>query len=158
MTGIFVPWGSRKDTAGWVEDGSGCHIWVGARSGCGRGMVRLGGKSRYVSRVRYEREVNSIPYGMELDHYVCGRGHDGCVNPWHCRPVSHRENTLRSDGVAARNLAKTHCPRGHPLTGDNLRNIKTGRECLRCHNASTLTSYHRHRSKRLRDFPPYEDE
>lgn len=33
MTGVFVAWNPsprRKDSPGWIEDGSGCHIWVGA--------------------------------------------------------------------------------------------------------------------------------
>ena len=59
----------------------------------------------------------SHPRGS-LDH-TCRVRH--CVNPHHLQDVTIRENVLRSEGVAAINAKKTHCPKGHEYSGGNLR-------------------------------------
>lgn len=42
------------------------------------------------------------------------------------------------------NLGKTHCPAGHPYSGDNLRkNLNGSRVCRVCSNRRSLESYHR---------------
>lgn len=136
MTGVFVrsPYGG-KDGDGWVEVDSGCHIWTGAKRS-GYGYTRVEGVNRFVHRLRYEREIGPIPHGMVLDHFVCDNGAGGCCNPHHCRPATVRENTLRGRSKAAENARKTHCPRGHPLEGDNLvdHELKRGyRTCKKCY-------------------------
>lgn len=103
-----------------------------------------------VYRVRYEREIGPIPGGMQLDH-LCDNGPGGCCNPHHCRPATPRENTLRGRTLPAANARKTHCPRGHPLSGDNLvpsRLAKGERKCRTCENARCLARYHA--TKRLK--------
>lgn len=130
--GRFVRWKDRK--VGWIEAPSGCHVWVGARDGGGYGQVWVDGKAKHVYRVRYEEEIGPIPEGMVLDHFVCSS--PVCCNPNHVRPVAQLENALRSDGPTARNKAKTHCHRGHPLSGDNLRESRFRthghRYCRKC--------------------------
>ena len=146
MTGVFVEWTpGRKNSAGWMEDGTGCHIWLGGRNNGGYGVVNEKGRMRLVHRGRYEREVGPIPDGLDLDHYVCDRGSDGCCNPRHCRPATRRENLLRSEGVSAKNAAKTHCPQGHELSPDNLDKSPSrrgGRVCRTCLNARNKRNYH----------------
>jgi hypothetical protein len=61
--------------------------------------------------------------GYEIDHR-CRM--TLCVNPAHLEPVRHRENMRR--GLQA---TKTHCHRGHPLSGANLR-LEGGRRARRC--------------------------
>jgi len=134
----------RSDSArvGWVVAENGCHLWQGGRSAAGYGMVRVDGGMRYVHRVRYLREVGPIPEGMQLDHFVCDDR--GCCNPLHVRPVSHRENSLRGNGASARHAARTHCPKGHPLSGENLRacDIRRGqRRCRECNAAWKRDAY-----------------
>ena len=138
MTGIFVPWSNNPNSPGWIEDGAGCHIWVGASLG-GYGQARnpVTGKTGFVHRIRYEREIGPIPEGMGLDHFACDNGAGGCCNPRHCRPTTQRENVLRGDTVPARNAAKTHCPRGHELVEGNLVASVAksgGRKCRLCVN------------------------
>lgn len=138
MTGIFVPWTHYANGPGWIEDGSGCHIWVGAMTSSGYGAVRIGHtRTLRVHRVRYEREVGPIPAGTELDHFYCNN--KACCNPAHVRPVTRRENALRADGVASLCAAKTHCPQGHEYSGANLiagTFKRTGhRKCRICDNA-----------------------
>lgn len=151
MTGDFTPWGRRKKSLGWIEDEHGCHIWTGYRDADGYGHVRDGLSMRRVHAVRYEREVGPIPEGMELDHFRCDNGAGGCCNPHHCRPVTHRENILRSDSAGALNRAKDRCPRGHRLTDDNvvpsqLRRFSR-RSCLICHRVAAKLCNRRRRAR-----------
>lgn len=135
MVGRFVKYGRRKDSPGWIVQANGCHIWTGAC--CGRdkrASVRADGRMQYAYRVRYEREIGPVPDGMELDHFVCDNPR--CVNPHHVRPVTHRENMLRGNkNPLAWHVAKTHCPQGHRLEGDNLERYaleRGGRKCKTC--------------------------
>jgi hypothetical protein len=137
LIGVFVPWNpKRKDSPGWTKDANGCDIWRGANVK-GYGVVRVGPTRNYlVHRLRYEREIGPIPEGAELDHFVCDNGAGGCCNPHHCRPVAHRENLLRGNTVASIHAAKTHCPKNHPLSGDNLvRGSHGERKCRTCENS-----------------------
>lgn len=152
MTGIFVPWNDGPLSPGWMENGSGCHIWIGSRSRDGYGKVFRTTGTTLVHRLRYEAEIGPVPEGMVLDHYVCDNGSEGCCNPRHCRPVAARENVLRSNGLGSTNLAKTHCPQGHPLVEGNLVRYlrKSGqRSCLTCKRERNR-EYMRERAVRAR--------
>lgn len=92
-----------------------CWLWTGYQSagtGYGRIQAHRIRTSLPAHRVAYELMVGPVPAGAELDH-LCGVRH--CVNPHHLEAVSHHENVLRGNGIAARNARKTHCPQGHPL-------------------------------------------
>jgi hypothetical protein len=108
-----------------------CWIWQGAKAGIGYARCRVGDKYFYVHRLMYELLIGPIPKGLTLDH-LCRRR--DCVNPFHCEPVTMRENVLRGNGPAAVNARKTHCVRGHSLSGSNLYIFKpTGaRSCKAC--------------------------
>jgi hypothetical protein len=115
------PWKSVRFQPG------GCWEWTGGRSS---GYGRIGGE--YVHRAVYKALVGPIPEGMTVDHLCRNRV---CVNPAHMEIVSRAENVLRGEGVTAVNARKTHCPRGHPLVGDNLKKGELTRKCRLCHNA-----------------------
>lgn len=111
-------------------EANGCWIWTGYRNHDGYGIwtIRPGLTVR-AHRWSYEQKHGPIPQGLELDHFKCDTS--SCVNPDHVRPVTHRENVLRSDKtVAAVNLSKTHCKRGHllPVAGKEYRHCKV---CVR---------------------------
>lgn len=120
-----------------VDTSGICWEWTAAKvAGYGRFAVTSvqRGPGRFAAAHRYawEQLVGPIPAGLQLDH-LC-RNHS-CVNPDHLEPVTIRENLLRGSTVTRRNAAKTHCPRDHELTGDNLmpsRLARGERECLTC--------------------------
>lgn len=117
-------------------DPSGCWIWTASQQSKGYGQFgsRSGGcrrgKSTQAHRIAYELRVGPIPEGMTLDH-LCRN--TLCVNPDHLEPVTRGENVLRGVGFSATNARKTHCPRGHDLTGENVYVTPTGRRnCRTC--------------------------
>ncbi len=129
----------------WNGDEDECWIWEGARKHNGYGRYAILGHSVPAHRLAYELFVGRIPAGMLIDHTChngsdCFHAHDclhrACVNPLHLEPVTHGENVRRgmvSKVNGAINRAKTHCPKGHPYTGDNLYiNPRGSRNCRTC--------------------------
>lgn len=109
---------------------TGCWQWCGGVTPEGYGMYWREGRNWHVHRAHYERVHGPIPEGLTIDH-LCRNPR--CCNPAHLEAVTLRENLLRGNGAAARNARKTHCIRGHPLTGDNLYVDPRGkRECRIC--------------------------
>jgi HNH endonuclease len=102
---------------------SGCWLWVGSRSGK-YGLFwhngRLIGAHRFIKVVETGQ---AIPKKLEPDH-LCRN--TWCVNPQHSEIVTRKINLSRSPTASTLNAAKTHCPRGHPLSGNNVR-TKRGR-------------------------------
>jgi hypothetical protein len=123
---------------------SGCWIWTGAtRSGYGRMFVgsRSDGSRKAVSTHRffYEFAVGGVPDGMDLDHLCRVRC---CLNPQHLEAVTRKENILRGVGMGARNSKKTHCPKGHEYTPENVLGASRGiRACRLCKQAGWLKYY-----------------
>lgn len=120
-----------------------CWLWIGAldRDGYGLFGPEVGANHR-AHRFSYTLAKGEIPEGLQLDHLCKVRN---CVNPEHCEPVTGKENTLRGDGITARNAQKTHCPKGHPY--DILGTYPNGgsfRGCKRCNREKTQ----RYRDKR----------
>lgn len=125
-----------------------CWIWTAARS-LGYGRFHLvSGKPPIAAYVYAWESVNGPrPAGLYLDHFACDRRE--CVRPGHLRPVTPRENALRSDSIAARSLAKTHCPHGHKYTDALIKRGKTYvRVCQVCERAHQVRSNRKSREAR----------
>lgn len=119
------------------EPNTGCWLWTaGERGGYGRVRWRDAAGRNVNSpahRVVYELLKAPIPSGLDIDHR-CRNTY--CVNPDHLEPVTPRENTLRGFGPSSLNAKKTECPKGHPLSGDNLYVKPDGRRvCRTCKSA-----------------------
>lgn len=128
------------------EPNSGCWLWVGGPFRNGYGMLWVSGVLVTAHRYSYSLCGKEIPAGFVV-HHKCEN--KACVNPDHLAAVTQRENILASDTLITRNMAKTHCPKGHPLSGDNLVAwvMKKGRrECRACNRASTLRYMRRRRA------------
>lgn len=114
---------------------NGCSIWTGAKLGGGYGQfcLNINGKRRTIVAHRYAYILakGPVPDGKCLDHLCRNRA---CVEVEHLEPVTMRENVLRGIGITARYAKATHCVRGHPFSGDNLRRYKSNgsRSCLTC--------------------------
>jgi hypothetical protein len=112
-------------------EANGCHIWIGCRDEHGYGKLLSRGKKWSAHRFAYESARGPIPSGLTLDH-LCRV--PSCVNPDHLEPVSLRENILR--GRAGEQVRRTHCPRGHPYSGENLIVYGRKRFCRECKRLS----------------------
>lgn len=128
---------------------SGCWLWTGHISPTGYGAMSIGMKGKRTAHsVAYELYHGPITEGLEIDHLCRVRA---CVNPDHLEAVTQYENNMRSSSPAALNARKTHCKRGHPLSGENLyivlskgRTIRLCREC----NAASARKYWRRKRER----------
>lgn len=129
---------------------NGCIEWIGGTNNAGYGMFFVAWASgkdvkELAHRWSYEYHVGPIPNGRHIDH-LCRN--TLCVNPEHLEPVTQQENTLRGIGVAAIHAKKTHCIKGHALSGDNLilRSNGKWRDCRECKRAKDRRYYHQRKT------------
>lgn len=118
---------------------NGCLVWQGPLSHNGYGQTNVNMRRTSAHRVVYEYFNGPIPSRLTIDHVKARGCHStACCNPDHLEAVTMRVNVLRGDAPTAKNAAKTHCPRGHELAGENLRagQLRRGhRTCRICENA-----------------------
>lgn len=118
-----------------IEDrGYKTPCWISNRARQPNGYTKMChlGKTWLTHRFAYTVFVGDIPPGMQLDHLCRVRP---CCNPTHLDPVTPRENLLRGDTSTARQVAATHCPRGHKYSPENTYRRPDGsnkRDCLTC--------------------------
>lgn len=136
-----------------------CQLWPGSISG-GYGKTRFNGKPVLAHRLAWFQAKGVWPIGP-LDHTChnndpgCVGGktclHRRCVNVEHLEEVTIKENTLRSrHTLPAQNASKTHCPKGHPYSGNNLRTTRGWRECRACDREWKRLHYTPKRSANVR--------
>ena len=115
---------------GYVIEESGCWTWVGFidKDGYGRWNCNVTG-SPIAHRAVYILKRGPIPDGLTLDHLCRNRS---CVNPDHMEAVTNKENLMRGTSFSAQNATKTHCKRGHALSGENLYVYQGRRYCRAC--------------------------
>lgn len=107
-----------------------CWLWQSSLDHKGYGRFYVDGRNTLAHRWIYEQDKGAVPAGLVIDH-LCRTRH--CVNPAHMEVVTSQTNTLRGETIAAKNLAATHCPKGHPYTPGNFYRRKDGgRQCRPC--------------------------
>lgn len=115
-----------------------CWLWLGGITVHGYGVFR-GTEVREVfgtelaHRIAWLLDGRDLDSDLTLDHLCFTRL---CVNAQHIEQVTQAINTIRADGFAAANKAKTHCPSRHPYSADNTYVPPNGgarvcRECVR---------------------------
>ncbi len=107
----------------------GCWLWIAGLDSYGYGQVWFEGKTTKAHLLLYKKLVGPIKKGLQLDHLCRQRN---CCNPDHLEPVTPKVNTKRG---LNHHREKTHCLRGHPLSGANS-DVYTpkrgGRQCRTC--------------------------
>lgn len=118
-----------------VQKTEKCWLWTAQVSWRGYGRFRVldGPRGTMMAhRFSYQLLIGPIPRGLTLDH-LCREKR--CVNPEHLEVVTLRENILRGNSLPAINARKTHCKRGHCLSGKNVVITTAGyRNCRECNN------------------------
>lgn len=125
----------KQRFASKIEITASCWNWIAGKISTGYGELKINGMDLLAHRVSYEIHKGKIPDGLELDHLCRNRI---CVNPNHLEAVTHKQNNVRGMvglKTGLKQKSKTHCPLGHPYSGDNLYiNNKTyKRACKKCH-------------------------
>jgi len=110
----------------------------------GYGRATFEDRTQNAHRVAYVLAHGPIAAGLHVDHLCRNRL---CCNPAHLEAVTVRENLYRSPTMIAR-VSKTHCPRGHPYSGNNLRVYASGRQCRACGNVQQRLYQARRRAAR----------
>jgi hypothetical protein len=115
---------------------SQCILWTGAINRTGYGVAHIGQTTTTASRAAWIAAHGPISDDLEIDHLCRNRL---CVNVDHLEAVPPRVNYGRSPRVQV-----THCPAGHPLSGDNLY-VQTQkgylmRSCRICRNSRSRAS------------------
>lgn len=100
-------------------------------------------KNGYGHRFAYEHHKGQIPAGRQIDHLCENKA---CVNPDHLEVVTPQVNIARIGPRRSANAEKTHCKRGHPLSGENLYVIPSGgRTCRTCRREHSHAYYLEHK-------------
>lgn len=119
-----------------IDEQTGCHEWLGAKTDKGYGSVRVCGQTLPAHRVFFIAAKGEIPQGLCVDHLCRNRA---CCNISHLEIVTVRENSARGIGRAAHAIRTDTCKRGHAFTDENtywVAGPRGGRRCRACNRAS----------------------
>lgn len=134
------------------SDPSGCWVWTAGRCSSGYGTFFYHGRVQPSNRVAWMLMVGQIP----ADKIVCHTcDNPACVNPAHLWLGTHLDNARDKMAKGRHTWAeKTHCIRGHLLSGDNLYispqkgGLRVCRTCARMHGRE-YDRYRRHRAAQV---------
>jgi hypothetical protein len=101
------------------ESSNGCWLWEGTIDSYGYGVftIKKHGGMYKAHRIAFALRRGYCETELTIDH-LCRNTR--CVNPDHMELVTAVENSNRGNNPFQINRRKTHCKRGHLLSGDNL--------------------------------------
>ena len=135
-------WSIRKEkTLSPAKNTSG-HLYVRLHKGDK-------GKKKYIHRLVLEAFVGACPEGMETRH-LDGNPANNRIDNLIWGTCSDNNFDIVRHG-RHRNARKTHCPRGHELFRENLKESDRKRGIRRCLSCERAYSYIRKRHPELRD-------
>lgn len=109
---------------------TGCWYWKLKKTEGGYARMYFKGQYHAVTRLVYAAVHGPFDKNLDICH-TCDN--PACCNPQHIWAGEHQANL--QDGSKKKRLQgqwKTHCKRGHPLSGDNLSPYSKFRGCLIC--------------------------
>lgn len=132
-----------------VDDATGCWLWTGHLMSGGYAEMFFRGKLWRVHRLAYWFWKGEFDLKLDICH-TCDIKR--CVNPDHLWLGTHRQNMIdHVEKGRHYETKKTHCLRGHPLSGDNIvwHNGGPGRNkarrCVTCNRYRQTVEYRRER-------------
>jgi len=123
-----------------VNPETGCWEWEGEISSAGYGNIYWDKSSWTATRLVYTALHGALGKELDMCHNCDNRK---CVNPDHLRADTRLNNQLEASAKKRlRGQLKTHCLRGHPLEGDNLRKASKFRGCRTCDQERQRREWH----------------
>lgn len=125
-----------------------CWLWTGNISGNGYGRICYQSKIILAHNFSFVLNGGVLDPNLERDHLCDNKP---CVNPDHIQQTTQIVNTLRGTSPPAKNARKTHCDKGHEITGTRMNKGIESRYCLTCNLERAELNYETKRQKKIAD-------